>query len=283
MFLARNIFGGFWVVSLSLFSISRGTVLTVGTTGGNASSPLLYGIMFEVCKFFVFRFPLTNKYLGHQQLRFVISKENITSHFWALSGDGGIHGQVLKNNGFQGTSPNLTAYAAVGAVTLSQDKTEPLTSAITSSLKISTQANATGQVGFSNSGYNGVPVNADTYNNYFWVKGDYSGTVTVALVGTQNGETYGSQHIHVLSNDAEWKYYETSFTSVQSPDANNVWQLTFDSSKVRGGALWFDLVQLFPSTYHRRCVNSLGFHLEWSWLRQEKRPSKWRCELLGST
>lgn len=45
----------------------------------------------------------------------------------------------------------------------------PLSSALPKSLKVSVPAETTGQVGFSNSGYNGVPANADTYANYFWM------------------------------------------------------------------------------------------------------------------
>jgi len=169
-----------------------------------------------------------------------------------ISGDGGIHGQLLKNNGFQGTSPGLTAYAAVGGTTLTQDTANPLSSAITSSLKVSVPSGTTGQVGFSNSGYNGVPVNSDTYANYFWIKGTYSGTVTLELVGASSGIVYASKTVTVASNSSSFTYYETTYTSSQSPDGNNVWQLTFNGSEVAGSALYFGLVQLFPVTYHQR-------------------------------
>ena len=44
-----------------LFRLVGGATLTVSTTGGNASSPLLYGLMFEVlffslCKHFTYVF-----------------------------------------------------------------------------------------------------------------------------------------------------------------------------------------------------------------------------------
>jgi alpha-N-arabinofuranosidase len=159
---------------------------------------------------------------------------------------------MLKNNGFQGNSPGLTAYAAVGGVTISQDTATPLSTAITSSLKVSVPAGTTGQVGFSNSGYEGVPVNADTYANYFWMKGTYSGTVTLSLVGASSGIVYANKSITVASTSSSFTYYETTYPVTQSPDGNNVWQLTFDGSKVAGSALWFDLVQLFPVTFHER-------------------------------
>ncbi|KAJ3206431.1 hypothetical protein HDU82_004519 [Entophlyctis luteolus] len=194
--------------------------LTVATTGGNSSSPLLYGLMFE---------DINN------------------------SGDGGIHGQLLRNNGFQGSSQSLLAYAAVGSgVTLSVDSSTPLSSAITHTLQVSVASGTTGFVGFSNEGYLGVPVNADTYSNYFWMKGAYSGTITLELVGNYSGIVYASKNITVSSTSSSFTYVNTSYASTQSPDGSNVWRLKFDASKVAGKSLWFSLVQLFPSTYHGR-------------------------------
>lgn len=107
-------------------------------------------------------------------------------------------------------------------------------------------------MGFSNSGYSGVPVNADTYQSYFWVKGSYTGTITISLVGSSSGIVYGSSDVTVTSTAAKFTYVTTTFASSQSPDGDNVWQLTFDGGKVVGSSLWFALVQLFPVTYHER-------------------------------
>lgn len=159
---------------------------------------------------------------------------------------------MLRNNGFQGDDPGLTAYSAVGDVTISQDTSEPLSSAITSSLKVSVPSGATGYVGFANEGYDGVPVLDATYDNYFYMKGDYSGTVNLRLVGNSSGIVYADHNITVASTTSNFTYYETSFTSSVSADANNVWQLRFDASKVAGSSLNFGLVQLFPPTYNSR-------------------------------
>jgi alpha-L-arabinofuranosidase len=155
----------------------------------------------------------------------------------------------------------LTAYAAVGDVTLSVDSANPLTTAITSSLKVSVPSGTTGQVGFSNSGYLGVPVNDETYANYFWMKGDYSGSVTLQLVGVSSGTVYASNTIRVDSVSTHFTYYQTTYASAQAPDGNNTWTLTFDGASVAGGALYFDLVQLFPVTYHARFALHYSFQL----------------------
>lgn len=163
---------------------------------------------------------------------------------------------MLKNNGFQGTNPGLTAYAAVGNVNISQDTSNPLSTAITSSLKVSVPSGTTGYVGFANTGYNGVPVLETTYDNYFWIKGTYSGTVTLQLVGSGSGNVYASHNITVDSNSTAFTYYEASFTSTESPDGSNEWQLLFDATEVAGSSLNFGLVQLFPPTYHNRYVKN---------------------------
>ncbi|KAF8860525.1 glycoside hydrolase family 51 protein [Acephala macrosclerotiorum] len=219
MFSLENFCRSLGLASLIFSGLLNATTLTVSTTGGNASSPLLYGLMFE---------DINN------------------------SGDGGIHGQLLKNNGFQGTSPTISPYGSVGGTTITRDTSTPLTSAITSSLEVSVPSGTTGYVGFSNAGYNGVPVNLDTYANYFWVKGAYSGIVTLELVGASSGTVYASQNLTITSVAGNFTYIATTFASTQSPDGNNVWQLTFDGSKVAGGSLWFALPQLFPVTYHAR-------------------------------
>ncbi|CAL5869478.1 uncharacterized protein PFLUO_LOCUS3707 [Penicillium psychrofluorescens] len=168
------------------------------------------------------------------------------------SGDGGIHGQILQNNGFQGADPGLTAYAPVGDALISQDASKPVSHAITSSLQVSVPAHATKYVGFANTGYNGVPVMAATYKSSFWMMGDYSGTINLQLIGSHSGIIYADHNLTVESKASKFTQYETSFNSSQSPDGDNELHLTFDGSKVADSALNFGLIQLFPPTYKGR-------------------------------
>lgn len=96
--------------------------LKVSSSGGNASSPLLYGLMIE---------DISN------------------------SIDGGLYGQILQNNGFQGDNPGLTAWTAIGSSTISQDNSSALSDALPSSLLIKSNGTS-GTVGASNSGYGGI-------------------------------------------------------------------------------------------------------------------------------
>ncbi|KAL1635926.1 hypothetical protein SLS58_010031 [Diplodia intermedia] len=168
------------------------------------------------------------------------------------SGDGGIHGQLLRNNGFQGDDQTTTAYGAVGDVDLTVDSDNPLSSAIPYSLAVAVPDGTTGDVGFSNEGYWGILVDADQYSTSFWVKGDYSGNVTIKLVGNYSGTEYASTTLDVSSNTSAYSYYETSFESDQAPDGNNLWTLTFDAESTAGSTLYFDLITLYPTTFNNR-------------------------------
>ncbi|KAL2867342.1 alpha-L-arabinofuranosidase A [Aspergillus lucknowensis] len=197
--------------------------LTVLKDGGNASSPLLHGIMFEE--------------MDH-------------------SGDGGIHGQLLINNGFQGSDAGITGYKPLGYVDLIQDMDNAVSDAITSSLAVSIWPDARGYVGFANTGYNGVPVQEVEYRCEFWMMGDYSGKIMLRLVGSGNGEVYAEHNVTVRGEWGRFKRFETTFRSEASRDGDNEWQLLFDSQRVKGDVMNFGLVQLFPPTYHDR-VNGL--------------------------
>jgi alpha-N-arabinofuranosidase len=68
---------------------------------------------------------------------------------------------------------------------------------------------------------------------------------------------YASHNVTVTSTSSDFTYVDTSYTSTQAPDGNNVWRLRFEASQVEGGSLWFGLPQLFPVTYFARFVSPL--------------------------
>lgn len=111
---------------------------------------------------------------------------------------------------------------------------------------------ATGQVGFSNAGYWGIPVKKDTYACYFWVEGTYSGSVTVKLTSAAGNIVFGTKVVTIASVSTKWTYYETTFAANAAPNGNNIFVVTFDAAKVAGGSIYFNLPQLFPVTYHTR-------------------------------
>lgn len=94
-------------------------------------------------------------------------------------------------------------------------------------------------------------VTADQYQNYFWVKGNYDGNISVSLVGSE-GTVYGSTGVPVNSNSTQFSYYETSFSAVAASSGNNSWHFTFDATKATDGVLNLGLPQLFPPTFNNR-------------------------------
>ncbi|KAF2753237.1 glycoside hydrolase [Pseudovirgaria hyperparasitica] len=190
--------------------------LEVSTSGGNSSGALPVGMMFED--------------VNH-------------------GGDGGIHGQLLGDNAFQGTNASLFRYASIGNATLSIDDTNPLTSAIVRSLKVDVPEDASGEVGFSNDGFWGIKLPQGTYSTFFWMSGDYEGDVTVKLVPkTGSGTEFGSTTL-AIKKSSKWTKYEAKFDVKAAPNGNNVWALTFDGSKTAGSTLYFTLMSLYLPTY----------------------------------
>lgn len=135
---------------------------------------------------------------------------------------------------------------------LAVDSDNPLSDAIPYSLAVSVPEGTSGQVGFSNEGYWGITVNTDVYTSFFWIKGDYSGDVTIKLVGISDGFEYASSTVPVTSDSSAYTYVETSFSSTQAPYGDNLWTLTFDGEATAGSTLHFDLVSLYPTSFNRR-------------------------------
>ncbi|KAL4895282.1 glycoside hydrolase superfamily [Aspergillus ambiguus] len=187
--------------------------LTVVKDGGNQSSPLLWGIMFEEM----------------DQSGIVVPS---------------LHCPILES------TVNYCETTVFKVPIL--DNINPVSDAITSSLQVQVMPYETKFVGFSNSGYNGIPVVNATYRCEFWILGAYSGPITLQLVGSSSGIVYANKNISVDSFFGEFTRYETYFNSSASPDGNNEWRLLFDGSKADGGSLNFGLPQLFPPTYHSR-------------------------------
>ncbi|KAF5594583.1 glycoside hydrolase superfamily [Fusarium subglutinans] len=141
--------------------------LSIESSGGNSSSQLLCGVLYED--------------IYH-------------------SGDGGLYGELIRNCAFQGLSKDRVAsldctldfWHLVGGVTLSVDDLKPvLSSSLPYYLRIDVPKGATGKVGFYNNGFWGFDVDAtERYISSLQIRGDYNGLVELA------GK---SLHINLLS------------------------------------------------------------------------------------
>ncbi|KAK3624539.1 hypothetical protein LTR56_020979 [Elasticomyces elasticus] len=210
------------ILSATAFAAAAQAVsFSVGSTGGNATSPYQYGIMFE---------DINN------------------------SGDGGVYAELIQNRAFQGNDvypSNTTAYwNPLGSAEISvQNLSTPLSAALPTSLQVT--ASGSGTAGFSNVGFWGFPVVAGwEYKGSFYVSGGLDGNLTVCLTSNDNVQ-YAEASVEVASSD-EWTQYNYTFTpTVDAPNSNNTLNFTFAASDLTGSAN-FNLLSLFPPTYNNR-------------------------------
>ena len=132
---------------------------------------------------------------------------------------------------------------------LSVDDTGP-SQALTRSIKVTvTRGLRSAPAGIQNDGYWGIAVRPNTtYTGSFYAKADTAGVpVTASLVNDETGATAASATVTGLTT--EWKQYTfTLKTGSVQATANNHFQLTV----AHPATVWFNLVSLFPPTYHNR-------------------------------
>jgi alpha-N-arabinofuranosidase len=210
-------------LATSAFAIS----LKAASSGGNASSPLSYGLMFED--------------INH-------------------SGDGGLYAELISNRAFQALSyanATLKPWYGTGGATLQLQTDKPLSKALPIGVKVNLPATVKkdSKVGIVNPGYWGIDVQPQPYTGFFWVRGAYNGSFTASLFSNLTGKVFASTTIPSKINGTAWTRHNYTLTpSVAAPNSNNTFSLTFDPAGLESGAtsLDFNLISLFPPTYKDR-------------------------------
>jgi alpha-N-arabinofuranosidase len=208
------------LLALSLATgIASAINLTIASSGGNASSPLMYGLMFEDI-----------------------------SH----SGDGGIYAELISNRAFQGSTEYPTTLAPWepigGAVLTLQNTTVPLSSALPTSVNVASNR-TNGTIGLSNPGWWGIDVKPQTYTGSFWTLGTYRGRFTVKLQSNLTNEVFASAVLPSSSQAGKWVEHKFQLhPKAAAPNSNNTFVIEFQS----GGSVNFNLISLFPPTYKNR-------------------------------
>jgi alpha-N-arabinofuranosidase len=121
-------------------------------------------------------------------------------------------------------------------------------------LRLDVKNGASGTVGFTNEGYWGITVDGSEFLNTFWIKGDFSGDITVRLVGNDTGTEYGSTKFSQSSNSSDFTKVSTKIPTTKAPDGAVLYELTVDGGSVGNSSLNFALFELFPQTYKSRFV-----------------------------
>jgi alpha-N-arabinofuranosidase len=211
---------------LALARLGSAINLTVSAKGGNVTSPLMYGLMFED--------------INH-------------------SGDGGVYAELIPNRAFQGSTEHpstLNHWFPVGnAVLTLQNTSIPLSTALPTSVNVAAAPNSTrrGQIGIWSTGWWGMDVKPQKYTGSFRVLGSYKGSFTIKLQSNLTSQIFAS--INVPSAAQAGKWVEHSYTIqpwAAAPNSNNTFVLEFDSAGIGSWGLNLDLISLFPPTFNNR-------------------------------
>jgi alpha-N-arabinofuranosidase len=172
--------------------------------------------------------------------------------------DGGIYAELIQNRIFQDSATAPAHWSLVqepaGAATIGLDETQPIpNTALTRCLRLDATGAMTGhRVGVANDGYWGIPVRPrTTYRASFWAKADGKspgGPLTVTIESADGGKTYASARTTAVTGD--WAKYTVRLTT--AGDVTPTAASRFVIATEKPGAYDFNLVSLFPPTFHDR-------------------------------
>jgi alpha-N-arabinofuranosidase len=169
--------------------------------------------------------------------------------------DGGLYAELVQNRAFLDdteTPVHWSMTLAHGAsASISLDHTQPLSDVLTNSLRLEAiTASDSAQPGIANDGYWGIPVKPNTtYRASFYARAgaDFNGAITVSIQSDDGETTFAEATVPKITTD--WKLHVVSLrTGRVGPTA----QAKLVLSVNQPGKVWFDLVSLFPPTFHNR-------------------------------
>jgi len=166
--------------------------------------------------------------------------------------DGGLYAEMVRNRTFRGDWSGVPYWYllengnAVAKMTV--DETTGPSAALPKSVRLEVEkADAASPAGMVNVGWWGVALRPQTtYTGSFYAKGD-AGPVTASLVSDVTGKTVAKATTTGVGT--EWKQYAfTLKTGAMEASSTNHLALNV----AHAGTVWFQLVSLFPPTYHDR-------------------------------
>ena len=170
--------------------------------------------------------------------------------------DGGLYGELIQNRVFKDNAASPAHWSlAQGAGTVASmtlDSTNALNEQLTTCLRLDAAvASKTQRVGIANDGYWGIPVRPGTqYRASFYAKAaaDFTGSVKVTIESADGATVFGEAVVKHLTH--EWQKYTVTLNTSRkaTPTANTRFVLAVNSP----GTVWFNLVSLFPPTWHDR-------------------------------
>ena len=169
--------------------------------------------------------------------------------------DGGLYAELIRNRVFKDDERNPAGWSVVAtdgaAATIAVDHAKPLNDQLDSSLRLDViSASDARRAGVANGGYWGIPVKPATHYRasfYAMAASGFDGSVTVSIESDDGATVYASAQVRGLT--ADWKQFSVSLDTGQAIPATAG---RFVISVHRPGTIWFNLVSLFPPTFHNR-------------------------------
>jgi len=171
-----------------------------------------------------------------------------------FSYDGGLYPELVRDRTLGTEWQALAHWTLVtrgnSVVKIAPDDTNPVSAALPRSLKVSVSAaTAAAPAGVQNDGFWGIPVwPSTTYAGSFYAHTDTAGApVTVSIVNDETGEIAATATVTGIGSD--WKQFKYILkTGKVKVSSNNHLLFTL----AQPATVWFNLVSLFPPTYHDR-------------------------------
>jgi alpha-L-arabinofuranosidase len=133
---------------------------------------------------------------------------------------------------------------AKGQITL--DRQNPVNEFLTVCLRLDAQ-NAGSRIGVANDGYWGIPVRPKTtYSVSFYAKASKSSSLMLSIESNDGKTVYAKAQSQAIGSS--WQQYQITMTTMD--DVKPTADTRFVISAIDTGRFWFNLVSLFPPTYH---------------------------------
>jgi len=169
--------------------------------------------------------------------------------------DGGLYAELVQNRAFLDNPEKPVHWSVVqgpgATATIALDHSEPLNDILTNSLRlVATNASEAGQAGIANDGYWGIPVRPNTkYRASFYARADanFKGPIKVAIESDDGATTFAETKVSRIG--AEWKLHTVT---LKTGDVSPTAKARLVLSVSHPGTVWFELVSLFPPTFHNR-------------------------------
>ncbi|HXD76438.1 MAG TPA: alpha-L-arabinofuranosidase C-terminal domain-containing protein [Puia sp.] len=165
--------------------------------------------------------------------------------------DGGLYGESIRNRIFKDNPryPAHWALVAEGGATgeIALDRRDAINEALTVCLRLDVRNTGT-RIGVADSGYWGIPVRPNTaYAASFYAKASKAGPLTVTIESSDGKTVYARARTGDIGNG--WQQYRLTLntTGEVKPTAD----ARFVIAAADTGTYWFNLVSLFPPTYHQ--------------------------------